>query len=43
MLPNLQTDKVQPIDAGKGMLFKKKIQYEMDNSIDDEDNSEKMA
>ncbi len=41
MLPDSQTDKAQPIDAGIGRLFKKKIEDQMDKWLDDEDNIEK--
>ena len=41
MLPDSQTDKVQPIDAGIGRMFKKKMEDEMDKWLDDEDNIEK--
>eukprot|EP00795_Rhopilema_esculentum_P001938 gene1938-16446_t len=34
-------DKVQPIDAGIGRMFKKKIENEMDKWLDDEENIEK--
>ena len=41
LLPDSQTDKVQPIDAGIGRMFKKKIENEMDKWLDEKENIEK--
>ena len=41
LLPDSQTDKVQPIDAGIGRMFKKNIDNEIDKWLDNEENIEK--